>query len=210
MDSLQLHATSGETHKDWIVVEDPSGEWWEGALCDAPRARSLAGRGVVLLPVVPDFFRISGVGGYFRRSWGSGFPLSRTVPMFAAPCVVALDSTKVARVATGSIVTTSEVHWRARLVPVGDAPESLAGTLRMASDSAQSLARFAPVVPGTSQIIDVAKLGKPDERGGWMVGGKMQTSAPSAGHYGFSLYGYAPGLAVAWVAVSVTLGNPPG
>jgi hypothetical protein len=210
MDSLQLHALSGETHKDWIVVEDPTGEWWEGALTDAARARQLAGRGVVLLPVVPEFFRVSGVGGYFSRSFGSGFPLSRTVPMFAAPCTVALDSTKVQRVATGSIVTTSELHWRARLVPVGEAPESLQGTIRMASDSAQSLARFAPVVPGTSGVIDVAKLGKPDERGSWMVGGKLQASCPSPGHYGFSLYGYAPGLAVAWVACSVTVGSPPG
>lgn len=210
MDSLAMHATSGETHKDWIVVNDPAGEWWEGALCDATRARTLAGRGVVLLPVVPEFFRLSGVGGYFRRSWGSGFPLSRTVPMFAAPCTVALDSTKVQRVATGSLVTTSEVHWRARLVPVGEAPESLQGSLRMASDSAQSLARFAHPVAGTSQVIDVTKLGKADDRAGWLIGGKMQLSCPSPGHYGLSLYGYAPGLAVAWVACSVTMGTVAG
>jgi hypothetical protein len=202
-----------ESHPDWIVVDDPSGEWNEGSLVDAVRAKQLSSRGVTLLPVVPEYFRMSGVGGYFHRSWGSGFPLSNNVPMFAAPITIYADPTRVGRTAAGTSTTISSVlNWRARIVNIGEekGEGAVYGTLRMAADTGQSHSRYATVVPGSSRVVDIGKLGKPEKdrnQWGWTVGGDVTVNVPNPGHFGFGLYGMGPGLAIAWIAASMTLAS---
>jgi hypothetical protein len=191
-----------EAHPDWIVVDDPRGEWHEGALANAARAKQLASRGVTLLPVVPAYFRASGVGGYMRRGWGAGYPLSKDAPQMHCPLLVYLDPSTAA---SGIYrATTSILHWRARLLPAekGTKPS---GMLRATADTGQATAQNAHMAPASSAPTDLTKLGEPDERGGWTVGGEAQLNVPMKGHYGFGLYGVGPGLRVAWAAASVTL-----
>ena len=189
------------THiKQFIVVEDPKGTFYEGSIVDSRRAAQLEAQGVTLLPVMPEMFELSGVGGYFRRSWGAGFPLDTPHPVMAAPMMLYCDPEHPG------------LHWRARIEPSearalvmasGDGLYNGQGGLRIAADSGQRTphsSRLMPVGPN----VDVTKLGKPDARGGWTVGGRATIQCASAGHYGFALYGNALGLRVLWAAMSVT------
>jgi hypothetical protein len=192
---------STTTHKDWIVVDDPRGKWGEGSLVDSGRANQLRGRGITLLPVHPELFRSSGAGGFFKRSWGSGFPLSSDVPRYVCPIVIALDATRTTRIETGISQTVSAIHWVARVV-APDAEGPRAGQIRLASDSSQHLSRYAPTVPNKSTAVDFAQLGPADKAGGWTVTGSVLVAPPIPGHYGFGLYGMGPGMSVRWIAAS--------
>ena len=68
-----------------VVVDDPSGQYWEGALVKGREGHILRSRGVIVLPVDPRMFRFSGIGGYMKRSWGAGFPLTNVVPALNCP-----------------------------------------------------------------------------------------------------------------------------
>lgn len=191
---------TNSAHKDWIVVEDPKGDWFDGALVDATRAQQLAARGVTLLPVLPGYFRSSGVGGFFKRGWGSGHPLSRDNSAMHCPILLYLETQ---RPGIGSKINQSIVHWRARVV--GEKDGRRLGQLRLVADTAQATAQNAHIAQGLAKPVDFAQVGAPDERGGWTVGGEVQLNVPMSGHYGFALYGTGPGLRVTWAAASVTL-----
>lgn len=176
-----------------VVVWDPAGKYWEGALVDAAKARVFAmpPHNVVMLPVIPDLFRASSVGGWSKRAWGAGVPLSTTAPRMAAPLTLWMDP------------KVRGMVWRARLVPdVGPRPARYGGVLRFAADSGQRMPFTAAFRELTDHPVALEKLGEPDAHGGWTVGGEGVVSAPSEGHYGFSLYASAPGLRVVWVAAS--------
>lgn len=192
-----------ETHEDWIVVDDPRGKWGEGSLLKLSQAKQLRAKDVSVLPVHPELFRSSGVGGFFKRSWGSGYPLSDTVPMYQCPVTLALDHTRTARLDTGVAQVAAEVHWVARVVPREEDAQPT-GQVRLASDSSQQLAKHAPAVAGRSSVVNLQELGPPDKRGGWTVRGKLLVTPPMGGHYGFGLFGVGPRLAVRWIAASVT------
>lgn len=183
-------------HRNFIVVEDPESRYYEGSLVSPQKAAQLVTRGVTLLPVAPELFALSGVGGYMRRAWGAGWPLDSNVPMMTSKLALYCDKEHTA------------LHWCARLV-VSEEQEkrndgkAMQGILRIASDSSQRNPQGSKL-SGVGAPIDISKLGAPDARGGWTIAGEAVMSTPGEGHYGFALYGMAPGLRVLWAAVSCT------
>ncbi len=182
-------------HQNYIVVEDPENQYFEGSLVEAQRAEQLQQRGVAVLPVVPDLFKKSGAGGFFKRAWGSGWPLDALYPKMTAQMALFCDP------------IYKQMNWRARLVA---SPEFLAmdpvsrqGQLQLVADTSQRTPFNASCVPIDRPVV-IRELGAPDARGGWVIGGRATIAVQTEGHYGFSLYGHAPGLRVLWAAVSVT------
>jgi hypothetical protein len=183
----------------WIVVYDPKGEWWEGSLVDQTRAQSLQSRNVVVLPVVPDLFKRSGVGGYHKRAWGSGWSLDSSMPRTVSPMTIYCSK------------DLSAIHWAARILPEPgfldilqgneEKPALLNGFIRVVSDGSQAIAAKVGLLAET--YVDVRDL-KKDQLvdGAFLLRGKAKVTVPGDGHYGFALYGYAPGLRVLWSAVS--------
>jgi hypothetical protein len=184
-------------NNNFIVVEDRTGDYWEGSLVDAARANQLAARGVALLPVIPDLFRLSGVGGYHRRAWGAGWSLDRNVPRIAAPLTMFCAQ------------EYERIHWCARLIPdpaflerlEQEEPSLLNGFLHIAADPGQvNPHKITLTSPGSINIRSLDKSKLVD--GGFNVGGTARIRAPADAHYGFGLFGAAPGLRVAWSAIS--------
>lgn len=175
-----------------IVVWDPEGEFWEGALVDEARARQLEGRGTVMLPFVSRMFSMGGVGGFHKRAWGSGWALPTGIP--ALFCPLTLRGAKELRA----------LHWAARLVPATPAgPHAYDGHLRLAADGTQPGVAHAGYVPDAEAVtVDFRQLGAPDAHGGWVVRGRGLVSPSGDGYYGFGFYGSGAGLKVAWAAIS--------
>ena len=182
----------------WIVVEDVTGDWWTGAVVDAVRAKQLEARGVALLPVVPDLFRTSGVGGFHYRPWGSGISLATSVPRMAAPLTLY------------GVQELTMLHWKARLVPDAELLKRVEagetgvfdGQLKIASDSSQALVDKMGLVdsaPVEARTLDKRHL----SNGGFVVGGQAPARVPGPAHYGVALYGAMRGMRVAWAAASL-------
>jgi hypothetical protein len=183
---------------DYIVVEDPTGEWWEGALVDEGRQRQLEARGVVLLPVLPDLFRRSGVGGFHKRAWGAGFPLNASRPGISAPLTIYCSQ------------HFTTMHWAARVAMLPECLEKVkngdravfdGAFVRFIGDASQANPNKCTLNPTVTP--DLATL---DERtlvdDGFILRGTSEVSFPGDGHYGFALYGTARGLRVVWAAAS--------
>lgn len=182
---------------DWIVVEDPLGEWWEGALVDEGRKRQLESRGVVLLPCLPDLFRRSGVGGFHKRAWGAGLSVNGSQPRTVAPLTV---------------YCSPEFHgmyWAARLIPeppmvdriMNDERNVFQGFLRFIADASQANPNKLGVTP--RNVFDLGTLDKRHYvQGGFIIRGDATLTVPGEAHYGFALYGTAPGLRIVWMAAS--------
>lgn len=189
-----------EGHPNWIVVDDPQGNYKDGSLIDATRNKQLTNVGVTTLPVVPDLFRKSGVGGYMKRSWGAGYPLAMDAAHLHCPISLYLDE------------HCGVMHWAARLVPSEelypelktDPPKQLDGFLRMNVDTGQ-VCNHRVGTASVASPVDMRELNMIDAQDGWTVGGILQITVPMGGHYGFGLYGMAPGLRVAWLAATATL-----
>lgn len=178
-----------------VVVWDPEGTYWEGAVVEEERSNELAARGVVSLPCVPENFGLAGFSGYAKRSWGSGYPLDAQSST-ASPLAI---------FAPGD--PHRSLHWAARLVSFADAPETRTGQLRLAALSAywtQNRGTVSEAGGASRNLVEIAKIGKPDEHGGWSVGGKARLDVPMPGFYGLGLYGAALGMRVAWLAVTLT------
>lgn len=179
-----------------IVVHDPEGEFWEGSLITPTQARALAARGVIALPFDPTLMRMSGVGGYHKRAWGSGWPVGANVPTMHCPLTV------FARPGTQAI------HWAARIVAEKQLlsrlreGDKLVGQLRLVQDTGQvSTMSVSPAQP--TKAVDMRDLPPPDDGDGWFVGGRAQINVPMDGYYGFGIYGAIQGVRVAWAAVSL-------
>lgn len=186
--------------KQFVVVHDPENTYYEGSLVDPQRANQLRSRGVVLLPVDPELFKVSAAGGYFRRSWGAGWPLDAPHPVISAQLLIYCAP------------QYPQVHWVARLGLTEEATASgqdkyldAQGSLRMVCDSSQRTPYNAKLSPQDPPV-DVGSLVKTPqaEGGGWVVGGRARVQCATEGHYGFGLYGHAPGLRVLWAAISAT------
>jgi len=179
-----------------VVVDDPEGIYYVGSLVDASRARQLSTRGVTVLPFAAPMMKLSGAGGYVLRSWGAGWPLDDLHPAMTSQLLLYVDP------------SCRVLHWRARVSPAENAPWLTDGTvpqgsLRIAADSSQRAPNAARLVPQDSPV-DVSRLGRPDSRGGWIVGGKASVACGVAGHLGLAIYGGAPGMRLLWAAVSTT------
>ena len=189
----------------YVVVEDEAGEYWEGSVVDHARAGKLAARGAVVLPCDPTLFT-SGVGGYARRAWGAGWPLDYATPRTCCPVTIYVRKPghPDARVQDRPTLT-----WRARLVaaPAVEermrAGERFEGMIRFVADGGQPFPAFATYASDEKPIL-LAQIDKPGEDGEWIIGGSGQVNVPQDGHYGFGLYGCAPGFRVAWVAASLS------
>lgn len=184
--------------QQWIVVEDTTGDWWPGALIDTTRARQLEARGVVVLPVVPDLFRQSGVGGFHFRPWGSGWSLESGVPRMTAPLTMF------------GVPEMTMLHWKARLVPEPaflerierDEKNVFEGFLKISIDTSQVLVEKLGLVD--REAVDARTFDKRTLRqGGVIVGGVVPVRIPGPAHYGIALYGAIRGMRVAWAAASL-------
>jgi hypothetical protein len=186
-----------------VVIWDPDGDYWEGAIVDSQRVNELRARGVALLPCVPEVFRLAGCSGFAKRAWGAGWPLDTVVPAIVCPLTIFAPAQPVLRT----------LHWSARLVPAESGRARLAagkevaqGVLQLAASeqrSGQHRAVVSDSQDGTNAI-SIASLGKPDAEGGWTVEGRAFLHASSEGFYGLALYGCAPGLRVEWLASTLT------
>lgn len=182
-----------QTEQHHVVVEDPKGEYWEGAIVDSTTAGVLSARGVVVLPVAAELFHVSAVGGYFKRAWGAGWPLPKH-PGLSCPMLLFVTQRQTA------------VHWVARLVRDVESDEraNFNGLVRLTPDSTQALAqRPGFVADDREPAFDLSTLGPEREDGGWLIRGRAKVFAPSDGYMGLALYGAGPGLRVAWAAVSL-------
>lgn len=173
-----------------VVIEDPEGKFWEGELVDGQRVNELHARGVALLPVHPELFKLSGVGGFSKRSWGKGESLDGFVPRIVCPLTIHTLGDPF-----------RSIHWAARLE--GKPGQGIA---RIAADAGRGNMARAVVADDRFQAnaVDIAKLGRPDPAGGWTVYGRANLHVPGEGFYGLGLYGFAPGMRVVWLAATVT------
>ena len=190
-------AVSVSSEPNWIVVEDPKGEYWEGSLLSLPVSRQLKARGAAVLPIDPNLMKRSGVGGFMKRAWGAGYPLD--YQRHAMCCPLTIYAT----------VRHAKLHWVARLVP-GDRIAKLVaegkpfeGSLQLTADSSQMGTHHAGMQQHQPPVAS-RDLGKLDELGGWLVGGESVVRLAMDGHHGFGLYGSMPGVRVAWLAATIT------
>jgi hypothetical protein len=181
-----------------LVVWDPKGEFWEGAVVDDVRARALEARGVAVMPCIPDLFMRSGVGGFAKRAWGSGWPLDHTVPRMFAPLTVFVRAPDPG----SSHQKQPRLHWRMRLAPLGDGAPGL-GVIRVASDSSQHNPHKLTMSYGEQDHVDVSRLEAPDAAGGWTIGGSAMICVPGDAHYPIGFWGAASGCRCVWVAASI-------
>jgi hypothetical protein len=186
-----------QTH---VVIFDPRDEYWEGALVNLETAHVLRSRRVVTLPVNPALINKSAVGGYYRRSWGSGWLLADSIPRMHCPIVLYASPSEV--------VGQGRLDFAARLVPdapyVGRAREGMkfAGAIRITAESGQPYSHSGGFSPDHDTCYDIAKLPPIDEDGGWTIQGGAQLNVPGDGFFSAALYGAAAGLRVVWLAVS--------
>lgn len=183
-----------------VVVHDPEGTFWEGALVEAGAVGALRARGVVMLPIDDrmPWLGKSAVAGYFRRSWGSGWPIGTAVPRMASPLLL--------YVVRGD--KPSSIHWCARVVLEREALEQVRagqkplGLIQLAADTSQPAAMSGGFISGPGNVQHGDKLGEPDQEGGWTLHGSGLIAPPCDGFAGLGLWGHLQGCRVAWAAVS--------
>ncbi len=182
----------------YVVVSDPSGEYWEGAIVNAAKVRQLASRGVEAVPCDPRKFAQGGAG-YVSRRWGSGISVSHLHPVLVSPVAILV------------IAEDRYVHWLARVVPDPNFPKNQArggGQLALASDPTQPHAQCGRISGVVSRPEPLENLRDDlqhlqESGGGWTIGGTCLLSA-TPGFVGLALRGAGLGFAVASLAISVT------
>ena len=184
--------------KSNLVVWDPAGQYWEGALVSESESPALIARNVVLLPVRPHLFARAAIAGYFRRAWGSGWPIGSERPTMHCPMVIyALKEFRT-------------IHWTARLVPESKgvpamlAERRMQGGLKYTSDSGQLVGLSGGFATSDSCYIDPSQLGNIDEYGGWTKSGSASLQVTNDGLFTSAFFGSIPGVAIAWAAISQT------
>lgn len=183
-----------------VVIHDPTGEFWEGGLVEPEIAHVLRSRRVVTLPIEPTLLAKSAIGGYAKRSWGSGWELSASLPKMH--CAMLLYAAPAVTPGLGRL------NVAVRLVPDGThlaairEGSRLGGFLQIAAESGQPNAHSGGFAPDLDTRIDIANLGELDAEGGWTAyaGGKL--NVPADGFFSCALYGAVAGARVAWCAIS--------
>lgn len=181
---------------NFIVLDDPKGEYWDGALVDEAMAKRLAGRGCCVFPSEPELHRKNAVCGFFKRSWGAGWPLDPTLPKAVCPTMLYV------------VPGFTFLHWRARIQldaallgdRLTDVPP-LEGSLRLVNDTAQACTVGGGMSAVGDTVVYLSKLGQPDERGGYTIGGSARLNTVMENYHGFALYGVGRGVRVVWCAV---------
>lgn len=172
-----------------VVVYDPTGEIPDGEVLEDNALKVFEARGGVALPVHVPLLGRNGVAGYVKRSYGRGIMFGMTANKRGCP--VLLYAVKDCPV----------VHWAARLDAVADAVPD--GRIRLVGDGTQVGAAIASGgVSSSAPTVEIAKLGEPDDGGGWIVRGQSRLVALSDGFVALGLYGAMTGVKVLWLAVS--------
>lgn len=188
-----------------VVIWDPRGTYYEGAVVSAKEAAKLQPHGVVMLPVMVEQLKASGVGGYVKRSWGAGIALDSRVPAAFGPIALYLEP-RMRAYGDQTKPGNAAVSWCARLVPDAARPvELFDGMLRFTSDSSQRGPTRATYREEGDRTARMRDLLPPDTHGGWTLTGMGVVGADSEGVCGFTLYGCAPGLRLLWMAASVSV-----
>jgi hypothetical protein len=186
--------------KNHIVIVDPLNEYWEGAIIETELAMALRGRGVVTLPIAAELVTRSAVGGYFKRGWGAGWPLSSPVPRMVCPMVLYVVRDDGFR----------NLNWVARLVPESEdmlralrnGDTKLSGTIRLAGDSGQPGASSGGFGGRPDTCVEMNKLQAMDAEGGWTLYGGGTINPLRDGMFACALYGNVIGTRIAWSAVT--------
>lgn len=179
-------------HKNFVVVWDPTGDYWEGAIVEAARVADLQTKGVALLPCCPELFSEVPFCGYAKRSWGSGWPIDSNVPRRVCPLALYSPGDPY-----------RQLRWMVRLV--GEKGRGIPMRLAAGEQRANVIRPSLSEVGGAAtNMVDVPNLGDPDAAGGWTVGGHALLSMPGPGMFALSLYAANPGMRVAWVAATLT------
>jgi hypothetical protein len=191
-----------------VVIWDPEGAWWEGALVpEVEMARHLRQKGVCLLPVVPGLLRVAADAGYTKRAWGKGWALQTGGHQPLCP------------MSLFAMHDVHYLHWAARLMPTADTEQwgnedrvgvgfykPIRGSIGLVPDGTQ-IGAFQGAIEGADRV-DFANLGAPDEAGGWTVGGTCLIRQLQDAKVAVSLHGSAVGkhaqLRVVWGALSQT------
>lgn len=179
-----------------IVVVDPKGEYWEGALVDPHTALMIEARGAVVLPTTPSLFRISGVGAFAKRCWGAGIPIDAVTPRVIAPLTIYVEP------------ELRTLHWAACLVRDHSIPDAagsrdLLGSLRLVSDTAQPSSTQGGVAAAQRAVVHLHEH-KLDDKGMVIIRGTASIVPSSPGHAGVGLYGTGYALRLVWAAVSLS------
>lgn len=186
-------------HSHYIVVDDPNDEYRDGSIVSATLNHQISNRGAVTLPVDPEVLRRSGVGGYHRRTWGAGWPLDSMAPRMTCPL------TLWATPEHNSLAWVARLSGGQELLALAVSGERLEGQLRLASDTTGGA--YQAGLHGLEKPVSMREIGPPDAQGGWTISGRASASIAVEGHYGFALYGVAPGFRVIWAAASLTKGS---
>lgn len=172
-----------------VVVYDPAGEVPDGEVLTDNVLKVFEARGGVALPVHPPLLVKNGAAGWIKRSYGNGVMFGMTANKRGCPVVIYVTK------------DCPRIHWAARLGSVADAVPD--GRIRLVGDGSQSGAAISTGgVSSSAPTVEVAKLGEPDDGGGWIVRGESRLVALAEGFVALGLYGAMTGVKVRWLAVS--------
>ncbi len=178
--------------QQYIVVEDISGTYPEGAIIDDVARHKALSLGACILPINSYLFRRNGISGYTKRAWGSGWSFDN-IPKPIAPITLY------------GVPEHPVVSWAARIVPMADSDaRKPAGFIRFVSDVSQrSVIQAGLAADSRSKlVVDLSDLGDPDVDGGWIISGNGILNINGEGYYGFALYGNPSDVAVVWLAAT--------
>jgi hypothetical protein len=173
-----------------VIVWDGTGQERVGSLVhltQALHAEETSGR-VVTLPTDARAFGTSALGGYSLRQWGTGVRFSDMRPQRGCPIAVHVAQ------------DVPYVHWAVR-IEKADKSAGMRGTFALVGSS-------DPVIPMVGALsalgrpADLTQLGEPDERGGWVLRGKLGLRTMVDGLCPLIAQAVADNLLVRWVAVS--------
>lgn len=172
-----------------MVLFDPQGTYWEGALVSGDVARVIRSNRGATIPIDTDLLNLNAVAGYYSRSFGGGIKPSTAVPARICPMLLYT-------VPPGTVL-----NWRLRLQAVeGEQPT---GSLRIVTDSSQRNAYAGGLNAGEGSGVAFGQLGDPDQFGGWEVGNQMRIS-PVEGYLSLMVYGAGTGVRISRATVSQT------
>lgn len=181
-------------HEHEIVIEDPVGDYWEGAIVPVTTAHVLRARGVISLPIASGLVTRGGACGYYRRSWGAGWPLDSDQPRMQAPALLNIVRDERFR----------RICWAARLRPrtgvdasALEAGASFDGAIQLIGDSGQSGIMGAAV----GRMLEQGFMEALSKDGG-VIFGSHALEIAREGPGGLALYGRARGLRLEWLAIT--------
>jgi hypothetical protein len=179
-----------------IVLEDPDHNLRPGMIVDAEHAHAYAGKGVILMPAMPELLVRGSICGFMQRFFGDGIELSE---MPGPVCTLALLG--VAELRT--------LNWAAKLAPTPElgaeieSGKGALGKLRVIGDSSQACFNLAGVSQTETSVADFGNVELLAD-GEILVRGKATLNLPSIGPVGFALYGHGRQLRLLWAAISQT------